>query len=108
MGENINDKTDNIDVELENVDNLELEVYDYDEIIIEEQGQITVENDKNYLHRQNVPSNSWVINHNLGKYPSVSIMDSAKNEVIGEVIYHDKNTLTASFTGEFSGIATLN
>ena len=102
------EKTDNIDVELESVDDLELELVDYEEITIEEQGQIIVDNDKNYLHKQNIPSDEWVINHNLGKYPAVSIIDSAKNEVIGEIIYHNENSITVSFMSEFSGIATLN
>lgn len=102
------EKITKIDIELESVDKLEIEVSDYDELVVEEQGQITVETDKNYLHKQTVPSKLWVIKHDLGKYPAVSIMDSAKNEVVGEVIYHDKNTLTTSFMGEFSGIATLN
>lgn len=101
-------KIHEVEIELEKVDNLTLEVDDYDEIVIEEQGEIIVETDKNYLHKQTVPSKLWVIKHDLGKYPAVSIMDSAKNEVVGEVIYHDKNTLTTSFMGEFSGIATLN
>lgn len=102
------EKITKIEIELESVDDLELELVDYEEITIEEQGQIIVDTDKNYLHKQTVPSKLWVIKHDLGKYPAVSIMDSAKNEVVGEVIYHDKNTLTASFMGEFSGIATLN
>lgn len=89
-------------------DEIELEVSDYDEITIEEQGQIIVDTDKNYLHKQTVPSKLWVIKHDLGKYPAVSIMDSAKNEIVGEIIYHNENSLTAKFNGEFSGKATLN
>lgn len=97
-----------IEIELESVDDLELELVDYEEITIEEQQQITVGADKNYLHKQSIPSDEWVINHNLGKYPAVSIMDSAKNEVVGEIIYHNENSLTVKFKGEFSGKATLN
>lgn len=61
-----------------------------------------------YIHIQATASASWVIVHNLGKYPSVSIVDSAGSEVIGEVIYNSKNQLTVSFSAAFSGKAYLN
>ena len=64
--------------------------------------------DKNYLHIQSVPSNEWNIIHNLNKYPSVSVFDSAGNEVIGDVQYTSLQQLTIKFSGEFAGKATLN
>jgi len=64
--------------------------------------------DKNYLHLQNIASNEWIINHNLDKYPSVTVIDSAGSEVIGEVEYMDLNNLKIKFAGSFSGKATLN
>ena len=64
--------------------------------------------DKNYLFIQNQVSDEWIINHNLNKYPSVTVIDSADNEVIGEVEYLDKNNLKIKFANGFSGKATLN
>lgn len=64
--------------------------------------------DKTYLHHQTVASDTWVIVHNLNKYPSVAVIDSAGNEVIGEVSYDDKNQVTLKFEGGFKGVATLN
>lgn len=64
--------------------------------------------DKHFLYEQAIPSNSWRINHNLDKYPSVSVVDSALNEVVGEVHYVDKNTVIVNFTSSFSGKAFLN
>lgn len=96
------------ELEVVNCDEIELEMASFDEINVKDQQIITEGGDKNYLHKQNIPSDEWVINHNLGKYPAVSIMDSAKNEVVGEIIYHNENSLTAKFKGEFSGKATLN
>lgn len=61
-----------------------------------------------YIHDQGVPLNPWVITHNLGRYPSVTIVDSANDEVIGEVKYNSVNQLTISFSGAFSGKAYLN
>jgi hypothetical protein len=64
--------------------------------------------DAHYIHEQIVPASTWVIQHNLGKYPSVTIVDSAGNVQIGDVEYIDTNNLTVSFTGSFGGRAYLN
>lgn len=65
-------------------------------------------NDKNYIHYQNTASNLWIINHNLNKYPAVNVVDSAGNEVVGDVEYIDVNNLKITFTGAFKGRANLN
>ena len=64
--------------------------------------------DKYYEHHQNAVSKIWKINHNLNKKPSVTVVDSAGSEVIGEVIYIDDNNLELHFSAQFSGIAYLN
>lgn len=64
--------------------------------------------DLNYTHYQDSASDTWVINHNLGKYPSVSIVDSAKEQVIADVRYVNLNTVELKFIGAFAGIAYLN
>jgi hypothetical protein len=64
--------------------------------------------DKNYEHDQGVASASWTINHNLNKFPAVTCLDSALNEVEGEVVHIDENNLTINFNAAFSGSATLN
>lgn len=61
-----------------------------------------------YIHTQSIPSNTWVVTHNLGKYPSVTIVDSTEEEVIGEVVYTNINALTLKFTAAFSGKAYIN
>ena len=64
--------------------------------------------DKNYVHVQSEASDEWVIVHNLNKYPSVSVIDSAGDEVIGDVHYDSVNQVTLTFEGSFKGRATLN
>lgn len=64
--------------------------------------------DKNYVHVQSVASAVWHVTHNLQKYPSVSIVDSAGSIVIGEVSYIDESSLEISFCAPFSGSAYLN
>lgn len=63
---------------------------------------------ESYVHYHNVSSDIWTINHNLGKYPSVTVIDSAGTMVVGEVTYIDENNLKISFSSQFSGTAYLN
>ncbi len=62
-----------------------------------------------YTHRQDVPSALWVINHNLGYAPAaVLVVDSAGNEVIGDVkLTNDTTSVEISFADPFSGRAYL-
>lgn len=64
--------------------------------------------DKNYKYTQIQASKTWNIKHNLKKIPSVTIVDSGGNEVIGDVKHLSENELTISFSYEFSGSAILN
>lgn len=67
-----------------------------------------VVSDKTFTHIQNIPSDTWTVNHQLEKFPSVSITDSANDEVIGEVNYVDINTVVIEFSAPFSGKAFFN
>jgi hypothetical protein len=64
--------------------------------------------DKYFTFSQGVASDTWLINHNLGKFPSVVIIDSAETVVIGDVEYLDTNSIRVTFTSSFSGTAFLN
>ena len=64
--------------------------------------------DLHYEHVQSTASNEWEITHNLGKHPSVTVIDSANNEVEGDIVYDSDNRLTLTFSGTFSGTAYLN
>lgn len=61
-----------------------------------------------YVHDQGVPSDTWVIEHGLNKFPAVTVVDSANSEVIGEITYNTIDTVTITFSGAFSGKAYLN
>jgi hypothetical protein len=61
-----------------------------------------------FEHTQGSASNSWVINHNLGFKPNVTVVDSAGNIVEGEITYTNSNSLTVSFQASFSGYAYLS
>lgn len=64
--------------------------------------------DKTYVHRQSIPASVWEITHNMDKFPSVTVVDSAGSVVVGEVTYESKNKLKVTFTAEFGGSAYLN
>lgn len=62
----------------------------------------------NYVHEQGIASDTWIINHNLNKKPSITIVDSADNVVEGAERYIDENTIEVRFNGAFKGKAYLN
>jgi hypothetical protein len=61
-----------------------------------------------YTFTQPTPSATWVVTHNMNKFPSVSIVDSAGNIVEGDTIYNTLNSCTLNFQGSFSGKAYFN
>ena len=61
-----------------------------------------------YTFTQPTPSDTWVVTHNMNKFPSVSIVDSAGNIVEGDTIYNTLNSCTLNFQGSFSGKAYFN
>jgi hypothetical protein len=46
--------------------------------------------------------------HGLGKRPAVTVIDTAGDEVIGDVAHTDVNNLTVSFSAPFSGTVLCN
>lgn len=64
--------------------------------------------DLSYVHDQFLPSTEWVIQHNLGKYCSITVVDSAGTYVLGDISYMNTNNAVVSFTASFSGKAFCN
>lgn len=64
--------------------------------------------DSHYTHDQLVAASIWNVVHNLGKFPSVTVVDSGNNVVFGDVQFIDVNTLTITFTSAFGGKAYIN
>ncbi len=69
--------------------------------------------DITYTHNQSSTSNTWTITHNLNRFPSVTVVDSADTIVYGTVVYNSANQLTITFFQggsalAFSGKAYLN
>lgn len=64
--------------------------------------------DLTYVHDQMVPSATWVVVHNLGKNPTVGVVDSGGSVIEPDIHYDNINQLTISFTSATSGKAYLN
>ena len=64
--------------------------------------------DKNYVHRQDTPSNLWTVNHNLNKFPSATLVLSTGQTGYGDVQYIDENNLTITLANPESGKAYIN
>lgn len=54
------------------------------------------------------PASSVNVIHNLGKYPSVTVVDTAGDECVGDVNYVSGDELTVSFSNPFGGVLYLN
>lgn len=63
---------------------------------------------KNIEFTQSIANATWLINHNLSKFPSVTIVDSSGREVDGQVTHINNRSLICEFTQPFSGRAFLN
>ena len=61
-----------------------------------------------YVHAQATPALEWVIVHNLGRYPSITVVDSAGTTVEGKEDYVSANEIRLQFAAAFAGNAYLN
>ena len=69
--------------------------------------------DITFTHNQNSTSDTWVITHNLNRFPSVTVVNNSDAVVIGTVVYNSNKQLTITFFEEsdplaFQGKAYLN
>lgn len=76
---------------------------------ISEIGNFVVSNYKNtYVHTQSTASDTWVIPHNKGFFPSVTLVDGSNNVIYSDVSYQDQNEVVVTFSVPVSGKAYLN
>ena len=76
--------------------------YDFAVFTLSSQGVPT------FVFTQGVPATVWNIQHNLGKFPSITVIDNADTVVTGEYTYIDNNNVTLTFSAGFAGKAYLN
>jgi len=61
-----------------------------------------------YIFTQATPSSIWTIAHSLEKFPSITVVDSSNNVVVGFSTYDNSNQITLEFSAPFAGKAYLN
>ena len=64
--------------------------------------------DKNFVFTQNVADAVWTIQHDLNKFPSVTMVLSTNQQGFGDVTFIDENNLTITFASAESGRAFIN
>ena len=64
--------------------------------------------DKHFTFEWRAMQTTVEIRHNLGKHPSVTVVDTGGNELLCGVAYIDNNTLTLTFSTAVRGTAYLN
>jgi hypothetical protein len=57
---------------------------------------------------QLTPSATWTITHSLGRYPAITVVDSAGTVVEGEIDYVSDSQVIVTFSAAFSGQASLS
>lgn len=68
----------------------------------------TVIGDKNAEFTISTPATVWILNHNLGKKPGYTALDSANNPIFGVPSWPSNNEMRLTFTSPVSGFVTLN
>jgi len=76
--------------------------YDFAVFTLSSQGAPT------FVFTQGAPATVWNIQHNLGKFPSVSVINNNNVVINGEVTYIDNNNVQLNFSAGFTGKAYLN
>jgi len=77
-------------------------VYDFAVFTLSSQGVPT------FIFNQNTVATVWNIQHNLGKFPSITVIDTGDTVVAGEYTYIDNNNVQLNFSAGFAGKAYLN
>jgi hypothetical protein len=69
---------------------------------------INSSSDKTFIFIQALAANPWIVNHNLNKFPSVTMVLSTGQVGMADVNYIDANNLTITFASAESGKAYMN
>jgi len=70
--------------------------------------QLSSQGAPTFIFTQAVAATVWNVNHNLGKFPSISVVDTANTVVTGQYEYTDNNNVILTFSAGFAGKAYLN
>lgn len=72
------------------------------------QADKSIINDKQFVFEQAVSSNVWIVQHNLNKKPSITVVDEYDRVIGCQREYLDENTVVLTFNCAFKGKVYLN
>lgn len=61
-----------------------------------------------FHYAQLVPSDFWIVDHTMNKYPSVSVFASSGDEIEGDISYLSNTRITIAFSAPTGGDVYLN
>ncbi len=61
-----------------------------------------------YTHVQSLPSSVWTVAHNLGRYPSITVVDNLGGELLADVRYLDDDLAQITHSVPLIGRAYCN
>lgn len=69
----------------------------------------TTTGETGYIYnRQGIPAASWIIDHNLGRYPQITLIDDEGYEFEADILYNSLNQVTVVLSQPISGKAVLS
>ena len=68
-------------------------------------GSVVTWTDSTFTYVKNVEGDTWVITHNLNRYPSVTVVDTGGSVIRGEIVFNTINKLTITFFSSGSASA---
>ncbi len=71
-------------------------------------GKVREKDFKNFIFTQAVAAMVWNINHNLGRKPSVTILDNSGCRIYASEVHIDINNTQITFIDATAGTAELN
>lgn len=62
----------------------------------------------NYVHTQDIPSDTWVVNHNLNAKCAVQVVDISNNLIFANINWVDDNNVEIYFNSDEIGYVYCN
>lgn len=76
--------------------------------VVNQEFNLKIKGDFGKTFTQSAAATTWTINHYLGRYPSITTVDSSGYLIEGNVRYVNANQITVEFSPAVAGMAYLN
>lgn len=91
------------------IDNMDIgDIVGGSNIEVTEDNRVFTISSKTFTFEQGIASNTWTINHNLGKHPSIQLVDSSGRVFEADREYTSENQVIIHLQSATTGFAYLN